>query len=178
MVNKLKTFPPIASKLWPLWKPPAERLINYAWCRLVGKFKICRNTLLWRHTGHDGVSNHQPHDCLPNRPFRRRSKKTLKLCVTGLCAGNSPVTGEFPAQMASNVENISIWWRHHKIAGNLTVTGEFPAQMASNVENVSIWWRHHGIPVPEKWTRFGPISAHKHWPPQHKKPGGIGHNYW
>ena len=22
--------------------------------------------------------------------------------------------------------------------------GEFPAQMASNVENASIWWRHHG----------------------------------
>ena len=31
----------------------------------------------------------------------------------GLCAGNSPVTGEFPAQRASNAENISIWWRHH-----------------------------------------------------------------
>ena len=28
--------------------------------------------------------------------------------------GNSPVTGEFPAQMASNAENVSIWWRHHK----------------------------------------------------------------
>ena len=32
---------------------------------------------------------------------------------SGLCAGNSPVTGEFPAQMASNAENIFIWWRHH-----------------------------------------------------------------
>ena len=30
-----------------------------------------------------------------------------------ICAGNSPVTGEFPAQMASNAENVSIWWRHH-----------------------------------------------------------------
>ena len=29
------------------------------------------------------------------------------------CAGNSPGTGEFPAQKASNVENVSIWWRHH-----------------------------------------------------------------
>ena len=29
-----------------------------------------------------------------------------------ICAGNSPVTGEFPAQMASNAENVSIWWRH------------------------------------------------------------------
>ena len=30
-----------------------------------------------------------------------------------ICAGNSPGTGEFPAQMASNAENVSIWWRHH-----------------------------------------------------------------
>ena len=36
-----------------------------------------------------------------------------KLHVTGLCVGNSPVTGEFPAQRASNAENVSIWWRHH-----------------------------------------------------------------
>ena len=69
--------------------------------------------LPWRHNEHDGVSNHQPQDCLLERLFRRRSKKTLKLCVTGLCVGNSPGTGEFPAQMASNAENVSIWWRHH-----------------------------------------------------------------
>ena len=70
-------------------------------------------TLQWRHNGHDSVSNHQPHYCLLNRLFRRRSKKTSKLCVTGLCAGNSQGTGEFPAQMASNAENFSIWWQHH-----------------------------------------------------------------
>ena len=66
----------------------------------------------WRHNEHGGVSNHQPHHCF-NRLFRHRSKKTSKLRVTGLCARNSPVTGEFPAQMASNAENGSIWWRHH-----------------------------------------------------------------
>ena len=60
--------------------------------------------LQWRHNGHDSVSNHQPHDCLLNRLFRRRSRKTSKLRVTGLCAGNSPGTGEFPAQMPSNAE--------------------------------------------------------------------------
>ena len=27
--------------------------------------------------------------------------------------GISPVTGEFPAQRASNTEDVSIWWRHH-----------------------------------------------------------------
>ena len=47
-------------------------------------------TLQWRHNDHDGVSNHQPHGCLLNRLFRRRSKKTSKLRVTGLCVGNSP----------------------------------------------------------------------------------------
>ena len=66
----------------------------------------------WRHNGHDAVSNHQPHDCLPNRLFRRRSMKTSKLCVTGLCVGNSPMTGEVPTQKACNAESVSIWWRH------------------------------------------------------------------
>ena len=71
--------------------------------------------LQWRHNERDCVSNHQPHDCfsLLNRLFRHSSKKTSKLRVTGLCAGNSPGTGEFPAQMASNAEKVSIWWRHH-----------------------------------------------------------------
>ena len=40
-------------------------------------------------------------------------RKHFKLRITGLCAENSPGTGEFPTQMASNAENISIWWRHH-----------------------------------------------------------------
>ena len=66
----------------------------------------------WRHNGPEGVSDHQPHSCLLNRLSRRRSKRTSKLCVTGLCAGNSPLTGEFPSQRASNAENVSIWWRH------------------------------------------------------------------
>ena len=70
------------------------------WCVLKTK-SYGTNSLLWRHHGRGSVSNHQPHDCLLNRLFRRRSKKTPKLRVTGLCAGNSPVTGEFPGQMAS-----------------------------------------------------------------------------
>ena len=41
------------------------------------------------------------------------SNKTAKLRVTSLCEGNSLMTGEFPAQRASNAENVSTWWRHH-----------------------------------------------------------------
>ena len=70
-------------------------------------------SLQWRRSGRDDVSLRSPTSPLLNRLFRRRSKKASKLCVTGLCAGNSPVTGEFPAQMTSNAENASIWWRHH-----------------------------------------------------------------
>ena len=82
----------------------------------IGGGHIKNRTLQWRHNGRDGVSNHQPHDCLLNCLFRHRAKKTLKLRVTSLYAGNSPVTGEHPAQMASNAENVSIWWRHHGCA--------------------------------------------------------------
>ena len=65
--------------------------------------------LQWRHNESDGISNHRRLDCLFKPLFRRRSKKTPKLRVTGLCGGNIPVTGE----RASNAENDSIWWRHH-----------------------------------------------------------------
>ena len=96
---------------WQNLAPTMEEPVISSW-EIIGK---CQkgNSLRWRHNGHDCVSNHQRHDCLLNRLFRRRSKKTSKLRVTGLCAGNSPGTGEFPTQMASNAENVSIWWRHH-----------------------------------------------------------------
>ena len=66
-----------------------------------------------RHNEHEGISNHQPYDCMLSHLFRGRSKKTSKICITVLCAGNSPVTSEFPTQRASNAEIVSIWWCHH-----------------------------------------------------------------
>ena len=96
----------------------------------------CPKSLLWRHNGHDGVSNHQPHDCLLNRSFRRRSKKTSKLHITGLYAGNSPVTGEFPAQRAGNAENVSIWWRHHDGTKVLKYTDWF---ISANSRFMYLW---------------------------------------
>ena len=88
-------------------------------------------TLQWRNNERDAVSNHQPHACLLNRLLRRRSQKTSKLRVTGLCAGNLPMTGEFLAQRVSNAENVSIWWRHHVFpyqtrTGNMEFTMSFP----------------------------------------------------
>ena len=74
------------------------------------------NSLHWRHNGHDGVSNHQPHGCLLNRLFRRRSKKTSKLRVTGLCAWNSPGPvnaphkGPVTRKMFPFDDVIMYWW--------------------------------------------------------------------
>ena len=47
--------------------------------------------------------------------FRRGPKKTSKLHVIGLCEGNAPMTGEFPAQRASNAGNVFISWRSEDI---------------------------------------------------------------
>ena len=77
--------------------------------------------LQWRLNERDGVSNHRRTSCLLNRFLRLGSKKTSKLRGTGLCEGNSQVTGEFPAQRAIKAEHVSIWWRHHECqrgAGN------------------------------------------------------------
>ena len=85
----------------------------FLFCCVLVHFDICL-TLQWRHKRRDSVSNHQPRECLLSRLIGQRSKKTSKPRATGLCAGNSPETGEFPAQRAGNAENVSIWWRHHE----------------------------------------------------------------
>ena len=71
----MKTTPPSRFYIYLLFGPMVSRWTS---------------PLHWRHNYHDGVSNHRPHGCFLNRLFRRRSKKTRKLRITGLCAGNSP----------------------------------------------------------------------------------------
>ena len=97
---------------WLFLSPRYQQLL-YSLVGRIGRFKATSVALQWRHIWRDGFSDHQPYHCLLNHLFSRRSKKTSKCRVTGLCAWNSPVTGEFPAQMASNARNVSIWWRHH-----------------------------------------------------------------
>ena len=100
-------------------------------------------TLQWHHNGRDSISNNQPHHCFLNRLFRRRSKKTSKRRVSGLCEGNSPGTGEFPTQRASNAENVSIWWRHHDMhfsQSYFTDTGYgCPSASEATLKNIGKW---------------------------------------
>ena len=100
-------------------------------------------SLHYSHNGLDSVSNHQPHHCLLSRLFRRRSKKTSKLRVTGHCAGNSPGTGEFPAQMASYAEKCfhlttSSWFK--VIAWCLV--SEKPVPEPNMTEIIYAMWHH------------------------------------
>ena len=122
--------------------------------------------LQWRHNGRDSVSNHRPHYCFPNRLIRRRSKKTSKPRVTGHCAGNSPGTSEFPAQMASNAENVSIWLRHHAIYNNWIFTDQSQTLTSRHLSVISrtlndipgerprVWW-HLSV-----WVRI--LITYKH----------------
>ena len=47
------------------------------------------------------------------------------------------------AQIKENITALRHWPLYREFTG----TGEFPAQMVSNAENVSIWWRHHATLV-------------------------------
>ena len=87
------------------------RLNRKKW--LMHLFLYRLSSLQWHHNEHNDVSIHRRLGGLLNPLFRRRSKKTLKLCATGLCEGNPPVTSRFPPQRASNAENVSVWWLHH-----------------------------------------------------------------
>ena len=101
----------------------------------------------WRHNGRDGVSNHHLNDCLVNRLFGRRSKKTSKLRTTRLCAGISPRTGEFPAHMASCAENVSIWWRYDVERCHISVAKEhrdpfYQQNLTLNTSSVSNYFNY------------------------------------
>ena len=96
---------------WCIILLPGEGLWGVILAHATAGNLVC--PLQWRHNGHDGVSNHRRLDYLLNRLYRRRPKKTSKLRVTGICEGNSPVTGEFHSQRASNAETVSIRWRRH-----------------------------------------------------------------
>ena len=80
------------------WSEPE---VSLKWVKWAWSVWISVKSLHWRHNDHDGVSNHQPHGCLLNRLFRRRSQKTSKLRVTGLCTGpvNSPHNGPVTKKM-------------------------------------------------------------------------------
>ena len=88
--------------------------------------------------------------------------------------GHSPVTGEFPAQMASNAENVCIWRRHHVV---LTIKTqyvdsiEFSVTIGFHQNTVGrilytqlqwVWnriscWTHKIHPIARSWAHYDVI---------------------
>ena len=78
-----------------LWLKETSPFVHVAVC-----------TLQWRHNERHWVSNHRHFDCILiacSGADQRIHQHSALLAF---------VTGEFPAQKASNAENVSIWWRH------------------------------------------------------------------
>ena len=88
---------------------------------------------------------------------RRRSKKTSKLRVSGLCEGNSPVTGEFPSHRASNAENVCIWWRHHDVQP--VTPADLGAWPADNIEAEAVRWLGDSEKRSESISKYWPQST-------------------
>ena len=112
-------------------------------------------SLQWYHNERNGVSNHQPYDCLLDHLFRRKSKKTPKLRFTGLCEGNSPVTGEFAAQRASKAENVSIWWCHHVAVCCIINTKPLPLLMVAYSVSAVLRNTFSTLVIKEYWKFVG-----------------------
>ena len=77
---------------------------------------------------------------------KNNNNKTSKLRVTGLCAGGLLVTGEFPAQRASNAEIVSF--------DDVNMSWVFPPR--TGIMNT----RHWGMLVTGRFRRSTEISVH------------------
>ena len=119
-------------------------------------------TLQCRHNGRDGFSHRQPHDYLLNRLYRRRSKKTSKLRVTGLCVGN-PVNSPHKWPVTRKMfpyEDVIMRW------GNLTTEDTTKQQSATHAQCLvsllcitaytSIHWNENVV-----LKKFAPLTALK-----------------
>ena len=117
---------------------------------------IC--TLQWRHNGHQITSLTIVYSTIYSGADQR---KTSELHVTGLCVGNSPGTGEFLAQMASNAENVSIWWRHHDISWDGLCYPRFPGSQQDVSPSFFLYTMGILIPGPVSYLWLIMIPANK-----------------
>ena len=100
---------------WQVWLLSANKEERMTFNCVIG------HSLQWRHNGHDGVSSHRRLYCLCYRLFRRRSKETSKLRVTGPWGESTgdwwpmdllkrPVT-----QKMSPFDDVIVYWRFYRI---------------------------------------------------------------
>ena len=102
-------------------------------CKWLQLWSSLYPTLQWRHNECDGVSNHQPRDCLFKRLFRRRSKKTSKLRVNDLFDRWIPHTkGQWRGKCFHSI-------RHHD---EYTHCSRFVVFLWSCIIHYDCWYNH------------------------------------
>ena len=94
-----------------------------------------------RHNEHHWFSNHRRLYCLPNHLFRRISKKTSRLRVTGLCEGNPPVTGGFWRYLKDKISNLVLLTDIFKAPGDnaLRLMPQDLTGVKSTLVQVMLW---------------------------------------
>ena len=134
--------------LRPIW---FYKTLNVYGVVFNGLFPVA--SLRWRHNERYGVSNHRRLYCLLNRLFKRRSKKTSKLRVTGLCAGNSPVAGEIPRTIV--ILLIDRWdevmqktFPCANFIMHITSWSDAPVRYLESVLQNTITFKHFGMKLP------------------------------
>ena len=126
-----------------------------------------QNALQWRHNDHDGVSNHQPHCCLLNRLFRRKSKKTSKPRATSLCAGNSPGSVNSPhkgpvTRKMFSFDDVIMCRRSHDWMISLNVWDDHTPWPSMKMSNRFICGSGKMIELPEQLKSHLHALFHKH----------------
>ena len=132
----------VLSQWWCWWKQYKDR-----WCPVILGSSLPK-AFQWRHNERHSVSNHRRLHCLLSCWFRRISKKTSKPRVTGLCAGNSPATDEFPVDMPVTRKMLPFY-------EVILIHSKCITQQAGSMQNCSLieWIRSR------KWQRNQPYDA-------------------
>ena len=98
--------------------------------------QLSKTTLQWRHNECDGVSNHQPLDCLLNvcsGTYQRKHQSSV----------SRSQWGQSLSQRASNAEIFFIWWRHYELAHFTSNTNVITAKQGT--ECLSVVWLYNHI---------------------------------
>ena len=84
--------------------------------------------------------------------WREDQRKHHSSASLALVRGNSLVTGEFPAQRASNAGNVSIWWRHRghwKLSKSIKSIPYIHQRSGSSLDQGMSWRLLGAKPLPE-----------------------------
>ena len=109
------------------------------------------STLSWKHQSILRGWSQATHD--PNCHYSDIVMSVVTSQITGVSNVYSTVCSDVDQRKHQSSASLAF------VGGNSPVTGEFPAQRDSNAENVFIWWRHHGLMFSKRLPHDASIQA-------------------